>query len=259
MKKWTALLFTFILLFAFLGIESASAITFITDVNIDTATLSRGYAVQSQDENLSLIIRPGVLNKESRVIVKLLDPDDTTLPADWQRISDYYEYEIVTTDALVKDKSLVLNIRLNEAEKNQKKIFYWDIEKTAWLAVPTVVRDANNVRAFFTQPSARIVVLEKNVMELGQASWYKYKNCDCAASPDYPKGTKLRVKNIDNGKEVVVTVNDYGPDRSLFPNRVIDLDKVAFKKLGALSRGVLKNILVTLEKEVPVIVSTGQK
>ncbi|KKR07355.1 MAG: Rare lipoprotein A [Parcubacteria group bacterium GW2011_GWC2_39_14] len=237
-----------LVLFLSFGVHAVFAVTFITDVNIDQATLVRGYAVSSVDTNFNLIIRPGVLSNESRVVVKQLDPDDTNLPADWQRISDYYEYEVVNASALVKDKALVINIKLAEAQKNQKRIFVWDTEKNIWVEVSTVVRDAQNVRAFLTQPTARLVVLEKQIMELGQASWYKYKNCDCAASPDYPKGTKLKVKNIDNGKEVVVTVNDYGPDRSLFPNRVIDLDKIAFKKLGALSCGVLKNILVTLEK-----------
>jgi len=238
------------MLFLCFGVHSVFAVTLITDITIDQATLSRGYAVSSADTNFNLIVRPGVLAEESRVVIKQLDPDDTNLPLDWQRISDYYEYEVVNASALVKDKALVINVKLDEAQKNQKKIFAWDVEKNIWLEVPTVVRDAQNVRAFLTQSSARLVVLEKQIMELGQASWYKYKNCDCAASPDYPKGTKLRVKNIDNGKEIVVTVNDYGPDRSLFPNRVIDLDKVAFKKLGALSRGVLKNILVTLEKQL---------
>ena len=73
---------------------------------------------------------------------------------------------------------------------------------------------------------------------------YKYKNCDCAASPDYPKGTMLKVTNLENGKSIIVKVNDWGPERDKHPDRVIDLDKTAFKKLGSLSRGLLKNVRV---------------
>jgi len=82
-------------------------------------------------------------------------------------------------------------------------------------------------------------------MRNGTATWYKYKHCQCAASPDFPKGTKLKVSLADNpAKSVIVKVNDWGPDRRLFPSRVIDLDAVAFKRLAPLSRG---KIQVTVE------------
>ncbi|MCX6740406.1 MAG: septal ring lytic transglycosylase RlpA family protein [Candidatus Parcubacteria bacterium] len=77
-------------------------------------------------------------------------------------------------------------------------------------------------------------------MSEGVASWYKYKSCNCAASPDYPKGTKLKVTNVDNGKSIIVKVNDWGPDRSVHPNRVIDLDVVAFKQIAKKSAGLCK-------------------
>jgi len=81
-------------------------------------------------------------------------------------------------------------------------------------------------------------------MRSGEATWYKYKGGMYAASPDFPKGTKLKVSlEDDSTKSCIVTVNDYGPDRDLFPNRVIDLDSVAFKKLAPLSVGKLKVIV----------------
>ncbi|MFA4954775.1 MAG: septal ring lytic transglycosylase RlpA family protein [Patescibacteria group bacterium] len=79
----------------------------------------------------------------------------------------------------------------------------------------------------------------------GDATWYRYKGCLCAASPDFPKGTKLLVKRVDDpSKSVIVRVNDYGPDRRIFPKRAIDLDAVAFKQLARLSAGV---VAVTVE------------
>lgn len=84
------------------------------------------------------------------------------------------------------------------------------------------------------------------IMRTGTATWYKYKGCLCAASPDVPKGTKLKVSRQDDpATSVIVTVNDYGPDRKLFPERVIDLDKVAFAKIGNPRGGILS---VTVER-----------
>ena len=49
----------------------------------------------------------------------------------------------------------------------------------------------------------------------------------------------------DATKSVVVTINDYGPDRSVHPGRIIDLDKVAFAKLISLGMGLL-DVRVTI-------------
>lgn len=78
-------------------------------------------------------------------------------------------------------------------------------------------------------------------MTNGDASWYAYKHCLCAASPDFPKGTKVLVTRKDDPKkQVVVTINDWGPERDIFPERVIDLDKVAFSELASPGLGVIQ-------------------
>jgi len=73
----------------------------------------------------------------------------------------------------------------------------------------------------------------------GKASWYKYKNGLFAASPDYPKGSVLKVTNLSNGKTIEVTVNDFGPDRNINPDRVIDLDFVSFSALASTGAGII--------------------
>lgn len=75
-------------------------------------------------------------------------------------------------------------------------------------------------------------------MTQGQASWYRFKGGLFAASPDYPKGSVLEVTNLSNDKKVVVTVNDFGPDRGVHPDRVIDLDYVAFSKIASPGAGL---------------------
>lgn len=51
----------------------------------------------------------------------------------------------------------------------------------------------------------------------------------------YPFGTLLKVKNLSNGKEVVVRVTDRGP---FSRGRIIDLSYAAAKQLGMISKGV---------------------
>jgi len=83
------------------------------------------------------------------------------------------------------------------------------------------------------------------------ASWYDYplrgapeysKTHATAASPFYERGDTLVVTY--RNKSVLVRVNDFGPDQSVFPERGIDLSSYAFAKLAPLSRGVIE---VTVE------------
>lgn len=69
----------------------------------------------------------------------------------------------------------------------------------------------------------------------GVASWYAYTGTMAAANPWLPMGSYVRVTNTENGKSVIVKINDRGP----FGNgRIIDLDKVAFAKIANLGAGV---------------------
>jgi rare lipoprotein A len=55
------------------------------------------------------------------------------------------------------------------------------------------------------------------------------------AHKDYPFGTRLRVTNPDNGKSVVVTVNDRGP---FVRGRDLDLSYGAAREIGLIGKGV---------------------
>jgi rare lipoprotein A len=76
----------------------------------------------------------------------------------------------------------------------------------------------------------------------GLASWYGPKhhgkktasgqpfnqNALTAAHPSLPFGTQVRVTNLANGKQVVVSINDRGPYKG---GRIIDLSRAAARKL----------------------------
>lgn len=57
-----------------------------------------------------------------------------------------------------------------------------------------------------------------------------------AANRTLPFGTKVRVTNLRNGKEVVVRINDRGPFHKA---RALDLSKASFDEIGDLSRGTI--------------------
>ena len=77
---------------------------------------------------------------------------------------------------------------------------------------------------------------------IGDASWYYgfmvagnkfFRNGHYAAMWDVPLGTKARVTNLDNGKSIIVTINDRGPNKRLVAKgRIIDLAAKAFYDLN---------------------------
>ena len=67
-----------------------------------------------------------------------------------------------------------------------------------------------------------------------------------AAHPDLPHGTRVKVINLANNREVVVTVNDRCRRRK-FP--FIDLSRAAARVLGFLGKGTAKVRIVRLDGE----------
>lgn len=57
-----------------------------------------------------------------------------------------------------------------------------------------------------------------------------------AAHRTLPFGTKVKVRNLKNGKTIKVRINDRGP---FVEGRVIDLSRKAAKRLGMLQDGVV--------------------
>ncbi|HHK60599.1 MAG TPA: septal ring lytic transglycosylase RlpA family protein [Desulfobacterales bacterium] len=98
---------------------------------------------------------------------------------------------------------------------------------------------------------------------VGRASWYGrpfhgrrtasgevYNMYDLtAAHRTLPMNTYLLVRNLENGREVVVRVNDRGP---FVKGREIDLSYGAAKRLGMVKKGVARVELVALGEAVTV-------
>lgn len=161
------------------------------------------------------------------------------LPWRLDKLSKIYQFDI-------KDKrpfqNTPIKIRLSyeTASDRYKKIYFFDKNKDAWRPLPSIDQPSKKrIEALLHLPFARLAVFaDPDILAIGTASWYGYKKGDYAASPDFPKGSILRVYNLKNGKHVDVEVNDYGPERDRFPDRVVDLEKTAFAKIASIRSGL---------------------
>jgi rare lipoprotein A len=94
----------------------------------------------------------------------------------------------------------------------------------------------------------------------GIASWYGKKfhgrrtangehydmNAMTAAHPTLPMPTIVRVKNLENGRSVVLRVNDRGP---FVADRIIDVSRRAAERLGFIRSGTVRVRVTVLRRE----------
>lgn len=249
----TVALITILFFFSFFSSAFASESEVIVSTQFDASTIVKGYTLESSDGLMRLGIRPETLNVSTRVDLKTLDPSIMQETLTQEPLGNIYLFDILNKDSYDGSDFFFLEIKYPQEEQNEdvlhgrRRIYFFNGVSGNWEELPsTDSPQTNSVRALIHLPYARLAIFEEEIPEIGTASWYGYKGCDCAASPDYPKGTQLIVTSLeDSTKSVVVTVNDYGPDRAVHPDRVIDLDKVAFAKLASLGLGLI-DVSVTL-------------
>ena len=77
------------------------------------------------------------------------------------------------------------------------------------------------------------------------ASGERYdKNAYTAAHKRLPFGTRIRIMNLENGKSVVVKINDRGPRSK---ERIIDVSRRAARDLDFVRKGLTKVRLEVIE------------
>ena len=67
-----------------------------------------------------------------------------------------------------------------------------------------------------------------------------------AAHPDLPMGSRVKVVNVANDREVVVTINDRCRKKK---SEHIDLSRAAAKKLGFLGKGLIQVRIIQVDEE----------
>ena len=151
------------------------------------------------------------------------------LPTPWQSLTSAY---ILSTNVPITS----LTIRPSEPIEDYTAMLV-QLPDGTWKELKTTL-GFKGQRTVSHPGSATLVLASRDDWQQGEASWYKYKGCPCAASTQYPKGSKLIVTRADAPeKTMIVTVNDYGPEA--WTGRIIDLDVTVFKKLGNKRAGVM--------------------
>ena len=108
------------------------------------------------------------------------------------------------------------------------------------------------------QPTTTSSVDRIGYVETGKASFYADKHqskktasgelydqkLNTAAHRTLPFGTTVRVTNMQNGKSVVVKINDRGP---FIKNRILDLSQSAFTSIAGASSGIIEVKIEVIE------------
>jgi len=178
-----------------------------------------------------------------------LGDDDITVPSRKTLIKN--GMTIVVTHVLIKEE-IKNELIAFKTVKNEDDSLGWRITKTTQKG-ETGNREVKYKIVYYDGKEISRKILEKSVTKdptdeiitqgtlvktgkdyTGVASWYAYTGTLAAANPWLPMGSYVRVTNKENGKSVIVKINDRGP----FGNgRIIDLDKVAFEKIAPLGQG----------------------
>jgi len=215
-------------------------------INLNQEATIKGYTVTAFDDQIKLSLMPKILASSTGVNIKKIT-NEVTLPYKLDLISEVYQFEFLNKSSYDSHKPFYIQFSYLKEDNNYKQVFFFDKINSSWRPLPTQDYPKEKfVRSLIHLPFARIAVFSyPNMPIFGKSSWYAYKNGNFTASPDFPKGSRLRIYNLSlSNKEkyrdyVDVVVNDYGPVRSLHPDRVVDLDKIAFKQIASLGAGII--------------------
>lgn len=220
--------------------SSQSTIESIYYTNLDYASITQGTTTSAFEGKIKFAFKAGAL-KDATIIEIAKINEGMDMPWQLDKISEIYQFDFKNKSAYGTSTSFAIDFKYDKKTNNYKQAFFYDKSNNSWRSLPTKDYPAEMlVKFFISLPYARIAVFDyPNILTSGRASWYKYKGGNFAASPDFSAGSRLRVHNIGNGKFVDVVINDYGPERDKHPDRAIDLDRVAFKKLASLNSGII--------------------
>lgn len=169
-----------------------------------------------------------------------------------RNIFAYNNQEVKITRVEIKEEIIKKNIDFNVIEKEDDKLS-WRTKKvevegekgTKEIRYEVAYHDNKEVsrkikETVVTKEPVDKVITQGTYVKVGKAhtglaSWYAHTGTMAAANPWLPMGSYVKVTNKDTGKSVIVKINDRGP---FGPNRIIDLDKVAFEKIASLGQGV---------------------
>lgn len=219
------------------------------EASVGESGLLKNVSFSVFENSLEIGFPAGRFSAPTTVSVNELN-ENITPPNGWQQSGPAYQIQVPADTFSAGPYYLSFK---SSASAAYKQVYAYDAAK-GWLPLEGTENILKGrVNATVTAASVRVAVFENpKILTRGQASWYRYKGGLFAASPDFPAGTKLRVINLDTKKAVDVIVNDHGPDRAVHPNRVVDIDAVAFARLAPLGQGTMKVAIEKLSADAPI-------
>jgi serine-type D-Ala-D-Ala endopeptidase (penicillin-binding protein 7) len=232
--KFCLIIFVFFFSFSITRAESDLVL-------IEETYVNNNLEISFFSDEFKLFFPTSSLNKETKVVAKkILAPFDW--PWNFSPLTDVYEFDLENRgESYNREKPINIKIYYGEDKPYYKNLYFFDSNANLWRELPS--RD--NFKEAYVEAKihfsySRLAILYNDKVDLeGEASWYSFRNGNFAASADFPRGSKIRVYNLENDKYIDVTINDYGPDRKVFPNRIIDLDKIAFNQIASPGAGLI--------------------
>lgn len=218
-----------------------------------SVTLNRAKKVtifDGKDKKTAYVLGRKTEDALSENNIKLGD-DDITSPALNSPVKGGSEINIIRVE--IKEEKVLKDIDFKKTSEEDDKLS-WRINKIKQKGIKgkeeitykIVSHNGKEIsrkilgRSVIQEPTPEISV-QGTYVKLGKAStgaatWYAFRGGLFAANPWLPIGSFVKVTNTDNGKSVMVKINDRGP---FGKGRILDLDKVAFQKIGDLGAGVI--------------------
>ncbi len=167
---------------------------------------------------------------------------DSFLPYEkkYSLLSSVCEFELQQN--LVYTTSTTMRIVMQYKKTDYRpRLFFWNEEKKIWISVDTTINRKTNTASAESNIQKGIVGVfadESDVYE-GVGSWYAHKKyLNGSATNLFPIGTVLKVTNLENNKNTLVTVTSTWTNTN--KKRVIDLVSTAFKKIAPLHQGLIR-------------------
>lgn len=180
-----------------------------------------------------------------------LGEDDFTSPSIESPITDKTKIEVIRVD--IKEEIVKKEVDF-EKEITEDEKLGWRIKKVSQKGVKGIdeykyrvvshngkeisrkLLEKNRTKNSVPEISIQGTYMKLGKANKGQGTWYSFRGGMFAASLTISRGGYAKVTNLDNGKTVVVQINDSGPYGK---GRIIDLDKPAFEKIASLGAGVI--------------------
>ncbi len=261
-KLWCGGLTTLFVLGAGIFFEQVEAADFVMIEKISPSSAENIF--YSPQEEISVKILPESVSGDTYLRAMSLVPQNEisvyfNLPDGREPASDLYLVKFSPWQENYFSQPPQVSIKYIPDDK-YKEVYCYDWSDLRFQKMAGERDTLNKLITYNWSSVSRLCAIFNEPELVGMASWYvhpRYRGELMAASRDFAKGSKVKVQNLYNNKEVTVTILDYGPKKCadwtekehelMGPcrERILDLSKTAFLKLAtSTGQGIISQIKI---------------